>query len=79
MIEMTATDAKNKFGEMLELARKEPVRVRKTGRSAVVVVDADQYDALVAKVAAIPTDPLVEKLLARSIEKRRSLYEALAK
>lgn len=76
MIEMTATDAKNRFGELIELARKKPVRVRKSGRSAVVVLDAGRYEALVAKAGAVPTDQLVEKLLTRSIERRWSLYEA---
>ena len=47
MTEMTATDAKNKFGEVIDLARREPVRVMKNGRAAVVVVEADQYETLV--------------------------------
>jgi prevent-host-death family protein len=79
MVEMTATDAKNRFGEVIELARREPVRLQKNGRTAVVVVDAERYDQLVARAEASSSGPLVEKLLARSIERRRSLYEALAK
>jgi prevent-host-death family protein len=79
MAEMTATEAKNRFGEVIEIARREPVRVQRNGRTAVVVVDAEQYDRLVARAEAATTSPLMEKLLTRSIERRRSLYEALAK
>ena len=79
MIEMSATDAKNKFGQVMEMARKEPVRIQKSGRAAVVVVSADEYDLLVQRGASPKVQPIVEKLLARSIERRRSLYEALAK
>jgi len=79
MIEMSATDAKNRFGELLELARKEPVRVQKSGRSAVVVADAEEYDSLVQRAAKPKVQPIVEKLLAESIQRHAALYEALAK
>ena len=80
MAEISATDAKNRFGEVLEMARKEPVRVMKNGRAAAVLVDAEQYDALLARAASAQgNNALIDKLLARSVERRRSLYEALAK
>lgn len=78
MAEMTATEVKNRFGEVIDIARREPVRVQRNGRTAVVVVDAEHYDRLVARAEANST-PLMEKLLTRSIARRRSLYEALAK
>lgn len=79
MAEISATDAKNKFGEVLEMARKEPVRIQKNGRDFAVVLSADEYAELTERAGATKVRPLVEKLLARSIERRRSLYEALAK
>lgn len=79
MAEISATDAKNKFGEVLEMARKEPVTIQKNGRAAAVLIDAEQYDALLARAAGRGPNALIEKLLARSVERRRSLYEALAK
>lgn len=79
MAEMTATDAKNRFGELLEMARTEPVAIQKSGRVAAYVVSAEQYEALVDRANEPKVRPLVEQLLAKSIERRKSLYEALAR
>ena len=79
MAEMTATDAKNKFGQVLEMAQAEPVAIQKNGRDVAYVVSAEQYRALVEKGTAPKIRPAIERLMARSIERRRSLYEALAK
>jgi len=35
---MTATDAKNKFGQVLEMAQAEPVAIQKNGRDVAYVV-----------------------------------------
>jgi prevent-host-death family protein len=79
MVEISATDAKNRFGEVLEAARKEPVRIQKNGRDVAVLLSAEQYAELAERAGATKVRPMVDKLLARSIERRRSLYEALAK
>ncbi|MDB5529655.1 MAG: hypothetical protein JWR51_2758 [Devosia sp.] len=79
MSEITATDAKNKFGQMLEMAQAEPVRIQKNGRDVAVVMSPEQYDTLVNREPQPKVRPLVETLMARSIARRRSLYEALAK
>jgi prevent-host-death family protein len=79
MAEMTATDAKNRFGELLEMVRKEPVRIQKNGRDVAVMLSAEEYAELAERAGATKVRPLVDKLLARSIERRRSLYQALAK
>lgn len=79
MAAMTATDAKNKFGQVLEMAQAEPVAIQKNGRDVAYVVSADQYHALVNAGATPKVRPAIERLMARSIERRRSLYEALAK
>ena len=78
MAEMTATDAKNKFGQVLEMAQAEPVAIQKNGRDVAYVVSAEQYRTLVEKGTAPKIRPAIERLMARSIERRRSLYEALA-
>jgi prevent-host-death family protein len=77
MAEISATDAKNKFGQVLEMVQSEPVRIQKNGRDVAVVLSAEQYAALTA--GAPKVRPAVEALMARSIERRRSLYEALAR
>jgi prevent-host-death family protein len=79
MSEMTATDAKNRFGELLELARSEPVAIQKNGRNVAYVVSAEQFQAMQERAAAPKVRPAIERLMARSVERRRSLYEALAK
>lgn len=79
MARMTATDAKNRFGELLETARKEPVRIQKNGRDVAVVLSPEEHDRLEAGQAQSTVRPAVERLLAKSIERRHSLYKALAK
>jgi prevent-host-death family protein len=79
MAEITATDAKNRFGQVLEMAQAEPVRIQKNGRDVAVVLSPEQYNRLVEQAGTVKVRPIVEKLMARSIERRRSLYEALAK
>ena len=79
MAEISATEAKNKFGELLEIARKEPVWIQKNGRDVAVMLSAEEYAGLKERAEAVKVRPLVEKLLARSIDKRATLYEALAK
>ncbi|WP_456634297.1 type II toxin-antitoxin system Phd/YefM family antitoxin [Bradyrhizobium sp. USDA 10063] len=39
-------DAKNRFSEVVEAARRAPQTVTKHGRPAVVVVDIEEYDRL---------------------------------
>ena len=46
-MEVTATDAKNRFGQMLDHAQREPVFIGKSGRRHGVLISAAQYDALV--------------------------------
>jgi len=45
---VSATDAKNRLGQMLEHAQREPVVIEKAGRRHSVLLSAAQYDALVA-------------------------------
>ena len=79
MAEISATDAKNKFGQVLEMAQAGPVRIQKNGRDVAVVISPEQYAALQRESAAPKVRPAIEELMARSIERRKSLYEALAK
>lgn len=79
MAKMTATEAKNRFGQLLEMARAEPVHVQKDGRTVGVMVSAEQYQRFVESSTAPKIRPEVQELLAKSIERRKSLYEALAK
>lgn len=49
---MSAKDAKNAFGLLLDNARAEPVTVEKHGRAVVVVMSVEEYERLHAHNAA---------------------------
>lgn len=46
---MSAREAKNTFGLMIDTARAEPVRIEKHGRGVVVVVSVEEYERLSAQ------------------------------
>ena len=46
MKKLAASLAKNKFGELLDLARREPVQIEKKGRKVAVVMSVEEYDRL---------------------------------
>jgi len=46
MKSMSAKDAKNAFGLLLDTARAEPVTIEKHGRRVVVVVSVEEYERL---------------------------------
>lgn len=79
MAEMTATEAKNKFGDLLEMARSEPVAIQKNGRVAAYVISPEQFQRLVADSSAPRVNPLIVKLHEESVKRWGKVYEALAK
>lgn len=79
MAAMTATDAKNKFGQVLEMAQAEPVRIQKNGRDVAVVLSPEQYESLVKDSVAPRVNPLIVKLHGESVKRWGKVYEALAK
>ena len=48
MRSITSADAKNNFGELIDLARAAPVMVTKYDRPVVVVMAAEEYERLKA-------------------------------
>lgn len=52
MYRMSARDAKNGFGRLIDLARAEPVAIEKYGRSVVVVIAVEEYERLSGKTGA---------------------------
>jgi prevent-host-death family protein len=58
MTDITATEAKNRLGQVLEQAQKRPVFIEKQGRRHSVVMSVEQYERLVA--AARPAAPPVD-------------------
>ena len=76
---MSATDAKNKFGQLLEMARTEPVRIQKNGRDVGVLVSPEQFAAMEKQSARPSVNPLIQKLHSDSVKRWGKVYEALAK
>jgi prevent-host-death family protein len=49
MQSMSARNAKNAFGRLIDMARAEPVAIEKYGRSVVVVLAVEEFERLTAK------------------------------
>jgi prevent-host-death family protein len=79
MAAITATDAKNRFGQVLELARSEPVHVQKNGRDVAVVISPEEFARLQRGAVKPSVSPLVARLHEQSVKRWRKVYEALAK
>ncbi|WP_349362539.1 MAG: type II toxin-antitoxin system Phd/YefM family antitoxin [Roseitalea porphyridii] len=75
---LNATDAKNRFGRMIDLARSGPVRIQKNGRDIAVVLSPEEFRRL-AQAAEPGVDPLVDQLHEDSIRRYAKVYEALAR
>jgi len=50
MKSMSAKEAKNGFGFLLDTARAEPVTIEKHGRPVVVVISVEEYERLTARL-----------------------------
>ncbi len=59
---LRASEAKNRFGELLDLARREPVQIAKKGRNVAVVLSIEEFERL---------SDLEDELLAIKAEKAR--------
>lgn len=49
----SASDAKNRFGELLDAAQREPVRIEKHGRGTAVMVSEAEYAQMALQIAEI--------------------------
>lgn len=41
---LEASEAKNRFGELLDLARREPIQIEKKGRCVAVVLSIEEFE-----------------------------------
>jgi prevent-host-death family protein len=73
---MQATDAKNRFGELLEEAMTEPVLIQRNGRDVAVVMSKAEFDL---RHAITSRREQVQRYHEESIERFGALYEALSK
>lgn len=75
---MNATDAKNRFGELLDSAQAGPVAIQKNGRDVAYLVSKDDFEKFTGGDGD-KVNPLVKTSLERSLKKWPKVYEALAK
>jgi len=59
---LASSEAKNHFGELLDLARREPIQITKKGRNVAVVLSIEEFERL---------SHLEEELLVFKAEKAR--------
>jgi prevent-host-death family protein len=76
MKSIQATEAKNRFGEMLEDAISEPIVIQKNGRDVAVLMSKAEFDL---HYRTVSKKELVQRYHEESIQKFGPLYEALAK
>lgn len=74
----TASDAKNRFGRLLEMAQSEPVRIQKNGRDVAIVLSPEEFRRM-AEAARREPSPAVKALHEKSMVRWAAVYEALAK
>lgn len=75
---IAATDAKNRFGELIDMAQSEPVRVQRHGRDVAIILSPDEFRRL-SEAASGKASPVVQKLHAASARRWSRVYAALAK
>lgn len=72
-----ASEAKNKFGQLLDMAQSEPVRIQKNGRDVAVILSPEDFQRLLESGSKV--NPAVEKLHEKSARRWAKVYEALAR
>lgn len=73
-----ASDAKNRFGQLLDEAQLQPVRIQKNGRDVAVVLSVDEFSRLAAGAAENGVSPAVKALHDKSAKRWAKVYHALA-
>lgn len=73
-----ASEAKNRFGQLIDMAQAGPVRVQRQGRDVAVVMSPEEFRRM-AEAARGKVNPAVERLHAESAKRWASVYEVLAK
>lgn len=74
-----ASDAKNRFGQLIDEAQSEPVRIQKNGRDVAVVVSAETFRQMVDNAAGSNVSPAVKALHKKSMKRWETVYTELAK
>jgi len=60
---ISATQAKNHFGELLEATQKAPVEISKKGRTVAVVLSVEAFEQMQAKAEGKSENPSIDGIL----------------
>ncbi|SMH32062.1 type II toxin-antitoxin system Phd/YefM family antitoxin [Mesorhizobium australicum] len=74
---LAATDAKNRFDELIDMAQAEPVLVQRRGCDVAVALSPEEFRRL-TDAASGKVSSAVERLHAESARRWGKVYEALA-
>lgn len=74
----SATIAENHFGQLVDMAQAEPIRIQRFGRDIAIIMSPNEFRRL-TNAACAEVNPTVERLHAESAKRWASVYEALAK
>ena len=78
MTTIPATEAKNRFGELLEAVGHEPVGIAKNGRAVAVILSAQDYSAMEEKILEAERPTSFAGLVSwRKSTKRRKQVKAI--
>ena len=78
MKSICASDARNRFGQLIDTAQSGPVRISRHGHNVAIVRSPEEFRRL-AEAACCKVTPTVERLHAESAKRWASVYEALAR
>lgn len=75
---LTASAARARFGELVDMSQSGPVRVQRRGRDVAVVLSPEEFRRL-AEAASGKVNPAAQRLHAESAKRWAKVYEALGK
>jgi antitoxin Phd len=74
----SASDAKHRFSQLINMAQSEPIRITRRGRDVAIVMSPEEFHRM-AEAARGKVNPAVERLHAESARRWASVYAALAR
>ena len=63
MNQIPATEAKNRFGELLEAIHREPVAISKKGRPVAIILSVSEYEQMLSNASSGTEAPDIKGIL----------------
>ena len=78
MKSLSATSARNHFGQLIDMAQSAPIRITRRGRDVAIVMSPEEFRRM-AEAARGKVNPAVARLHAESAKRWAGVYAALAR